>query len=124
MCASCPTCQKPKPAIITKAPLHPLPVQKELFARMAMDVFGPLSPTKAGNKYIPVVMGHTKWPEAFALRNVTSERVVNCLIEMTARTGIPEELLIDNGSNFISKTMQKYCEITGIKQIRTSPYHP
>ena len=42
---------------------------------------------------------------------------------MTARTGIPEELLTDNGSNFISKTMQKYCEITGIKQIRTSPYH-
>ena len=91
---------------------------------MAMDVFGPLSPTKAGNKYIPVVMDYTKWPEAFALRNVTSETVVNCLIEMTARTGIPEELLTDNGSNFISKTIQKYCEVTGVKQIRTSPYHP
>ena len=67
---------------------------------------------------------HTKWLETFALRNVTSKTVVNCLIEMTTRMGIPEELLIDNGLNFISKTMQKYCEITGIKQIRTSPYHP
>ena len=64
---------------------------------MAMDVFGLLSSTKAGNKYIPVVMDHSKWPEAFALRNVTSETVVNCLIEMTTRTGIPEELLTDNG---------------------------
>ena len=67
---------------------------------------------------------HTKWPEAFALSNVTSETVVNCHIEMTTRTGIQEELLTDNGLNFISKTKQKYCEITGIKQIRTSPYHP
>ena len=65
--ASCPTCQKAKPAIITKAPLDPLPIQKEPFARMAMDVFGPLPPTKAGKKYILVVMDyHTKWPEAFA----------------------------------------------------------
>ena len=56
LCASCPTCQKTKPAIITKAPLHPLPIQKEPFSRMAMDVFGPLPPTKAGNKYILVVM--------------------------------------------------------------------
>ena len=110
---------------------NPLPIQKEPFARMAMDVFDPFPPppppppTKTGNKYILVVIDyHTKWPEAFAMRKVTSETVVNCLIEMTARIGIPEELLTDNGSIFISKTMQKYCEITGIKQIRTSPYHP
>ena len=123
--ASCPTCQKPKPAITTKAPFHTLPIQKEPFARMAMDVFGPLPPTKAGNKYILVVMDyHTKWPEAFALRNVTSETVENCLIEITARTRIPEELLTDNVSNFISKAMQRYWEITGIKQIRTSTYYP
>ena len=124
-CASCPTCQKAKPAIITKAPLFPLPIQKEPFSRMALFVFGPVSPTKAANKYILVVLDyHTKWLETFALRKVTSETVVNCLIEMTTRMGIPEELLIDNGLNFISKTKQKYCEITGIKQIRTSSYHP
>ena len=38
------------------------------------------------------------WPEAFALRNVTTETVVHCLVEMTARIGVPEELLSDNGS--------------------------
>ena len=90
-----------------------------------MDVFGPLSRTKTGNKYILVLMVYsTKWPEAFALRNVTTETVVNCLVEVTARIGIPEELLSDNGSNFISKVTQQYCKVTGIKQIRTSPYHP
>ena len=33
-------------------------------------------------------------------------------------------MLTDNGSNFMSKVMEKYCSMTGIKQIRTSPSHP
>ena len=66
----------------------------------------------------------TWWPEALALRNVTAKTIVNCVIEVTARIGIPQELLTDNGSNFISKVMKKYCSMTGNKQIRTSPYHP
>ena len=92
LCASCPICQKAGPAIIAKAPLNPLPVIKEPFTRIAMDVFGPLNRTKAGNKYILVLMDYaTKWPEAFVLRNVTAEIIVNCLIEVTARIGGPQE---------------------------------
>ena len=125
LCASCPICQKAGPAIIVKASLNPPPIIKEVFTRIAMDVFGPLNRTKAGNKYILFLMDYaTKWPEAFALRNVTAETIVNCLIEVTARIGVPQELLTGNGSNFMSKVMKKCCSMTGIKQIRTSPYHP
>ena len=68
-----------------------------------MDVVGPLPCTKSGNKFLLVIIDYaTKWPEVFALRNVTTETVVHCLIEMTARIGVPKELLSDNGSNFIS----------------------
>ena len=89
-----------------------------------MDVFDPLPRTKVGNKYVLVLMDYTsKWPEAYALRNVTTETVVKCLIDMTARVGIPEEVLTDNGSNFVSKTMSEYCTTMGIEQIKTSPYH-
>ena len=49
---------------------------------------------------------------------------VKCLIDMTARVGIPEEVLTDNGSNFVSKTMREYCTTMEIEQIKTSPYHP
>ena len=63
----------------------------------------------------------TKWPEAFALRNVTAETIVNCLIEATARIGVPQELLTDNGSNFMSKVMKKYCSMTGLS--RSEPPH-
>ena len=90
-----------------------------------MDVVGPLPHTKSGNKFLLVVMDYsTKWPEAFAFRNITTETVVHCLVKMTARKGVTEELLSDNGSNFMSKLMKQYCETTGIKQRKRSPYHP
>ena len=91
LCASCPTCQKAGPAIVAKGPLNPLPVIKESFNRISMDVFGPLNRTKTNNKYIFVLMDYaTKWPEAFALRNVTAETIVNCLTEVTVRIGVPQ----------------------------------
>lgn len=46
---------------------------------------------------------HTKWPEAYPIRNSTTETVVECLIDLTARMGVPSEILTDNGANFVSK---------------------
>ena len=106
-------------------PLHTLPILKTPFQRVAMDIFGPLKRTPSGNKYILVVMDYsTKWPEAFALKNTTAETVVDCLIVLTARVGVPNELLTDNGTNFMSKVVKQFCQTTGIRQIKTSTYHP
>ena len=125
LCKSCPICQKAKPAVVAKAPLHPLPILKNPFQHIAMDIFGPLRKTKSGNKYILVAMDYTtKWPEAFVLRNSTAETVVNCLIDLTSRGGVPQDILTDNGTNFVSKVVKQFCQTTGVHQIRTSPYHP
>ena len=107
------------------APLHSLPVMSVPFQRVAMDIFRALKRTKSGNKYVLVVMDYaTKWPEAFPLKNTSTEMLLDCLVEMTAKLGIHEEVLSDNGSNFVSKTMHQFCQLTGIHQIKTSPYHP
>ena len=112
VCMSCPICQWAKPMTTQRAPLHSLPVMSFPFQRVAMDIFGPLKRTKSGNKYVLVVMDYaTKWPEAFPLKNTSTETLLDCLVEMTTRLGIPEEVLSDNGSN-------------GIHQVKTSPYHP
>ena len=63
-------------------------------------------------------------PEAFPLRNILTETVVERLIEVTARLGVPNELLTDNGTNFISKVMQQFCTMMGVKQIKTSHTTP
>ena len=53
-----------------------------------------------------------------------TETMVEYLVEVTARLGVPHELLSDNGSNFIFKVIQQLCTLTGMKQIKISPYHP
>lgn len=65
----------------------------------------------------------TRWPEAVALRHVDSESIASSLMELFARTGIPQEILTDQGSNFTSKLMQDFYRLTGVKHIRTSAYH-
>ena len=68
---SCPVHQKARPAIVTRAPLHSLPILKNLFLRLAMDIFGPLKNMRTWKKYILIAMDYTtKWPEAFALKQV------------------------------------------------------
>ena len=125
VCRSRPVCQKMAPAVVMWAPLHPLSIIKTPFSRIAMDIFGPLQRTSSGSKYDLVIVDYeSKWPEAYPLRNMTSETVVNCLVDYTARFGVPEEVLTDNGANFVSKVMKKFCEALGIRQIRTYPYHP
>ena len=54
---------------------------------------------------------------------MTSETVVNCLVNYTARFGIPEEVLTDNGVNFVFKVTKMFYETLGIHQICTFPYH-
>ena len=119
---SCPVCQKARQAIVTRAPLHSLPILKNPFQHLAVDIFGPLKKTRTGKKYILVAMDYTtKWLETFALKNATAETIVDCLVELTVRVGIPEEILTDNGTNFIPKVMKQFCQTTGVHQIRT-PY--
>ena len=45
----------------------------------------------------------TKWLKAYALKKCTADTVVNCLIDLCARVGIPQEFLKNNGTNFILK---------------------
>ena len=88
-----------------------------------MDIFGPLNRTEKGNHYILVVIDYTtKWPEAYAIPN--TETVISCLLDLTTHLGTPSEILSDNWTNFVTKTMKQYCAMTSTRQIHTSPYHP
>lgn len=73
-----------------------------------MDMIGPLPETADGHKYILTVVDYgTRYPEAFPLRTTTSSDVVEALVELFSRLGIPEEILTDRGSNFVSELI---CE--------------
>ena len=125
-CRTCAVCQKTvKKGKVFKAPLISIPPVDEPFARIAMAIVGPLVRSEKGNRFILVVCDYgTKYPEAIPLKTIDAETVANALIDIFSRTGIPREILSDQGSNFMSATIKHLCSLLHIKKLKTSPYHP
>ena len=124
-CRQCADCQMVAPRPQVRAPLIPLPIISTPFSRIAMDLVGPLPKSSSGFQYILVVLDYaTRYPEAIPLRTMASKGIAKELVLMFTRIGIPEEILTDQGTPFMSKIMQDMCKLLRIKQLRTSVYHP
>lgn len=90
-----------------------------------MDIVGPLEKSRAGHQYILVISDYaTRYPEAFPLHSITTPKIINTLIQLFSRVGIPDEILTDQGTNFTSQLMKMLHKQLGIKAIKTTPYHP
>ena len=56
---------------------------------------------------------------------VTSSQTAKCTAQnLFVHYGLPEKILMDQGSNFESDLLKELCEIAQVKKIRTSGYHP
>ena len=66
----------------------------------------------------------TRYPEAVPLRNISAKSVAQALFQMISCVGIPKEILTDQGTSFMSRTLQELYELLGIQSIKTGMYHP
>ena len=125
-CATCPQCQLVARNLKSyRAPLKPTEIISEPFKKIAIDIVGELPKSSSGHKYILTIVDYaTRYPEAIPLRTTNSKVIADALIQFFSRVGIPEELVSDQGSNFISKLMMQLYESLGIRKIKTSIYHP
>ncbi|XP_023814763.2 uncharacterized protein LOC111947970 [Oryzias latipes] len=124
-CQSCPQCQKTSLKCTTKAPLQPLPIIGTPFERLGMDVVGPVEKSKAGNRYMLVITDYaTKYPEVFPLKCVKAKAVAFSLVQFFSRVGFPREILTDRGTNFMSNLLKQVYQLLGVRNLRTTPYHP
>ena len=124
---SCHICQmvgKPnqKPPV---APLKPIPVLGEPFSHVIIDCVGPLPKCKSGNQYILTIMCvATRYPEAIPLRSIRTPQIVKALIKFFTLVGLPQSVQSDQGSNFMSGIFQEVMFQLGIKQVKSTAYHP
>ena len=63
-----------------------------------------------------IVDASSGWIEAFPIRNRTSKTVKAYLSQIFARFGITKTLVSDNGPEFVSCDLKKWCESLGIKK--------
>ena len=124
-CESCKECQKCQKRKAGKAPLMPRPVLSEPFEALAFDLVGPMEPGEGGCRFIlTAICMASRWPEAIPLRTVTAEDVAEGMFQVFARTGLPLQLLSDQGPQFLSALVKSMCSKLKIDKIRTTPYHP
>ena len=125
LCRKCDKCQRTNRVLQKpRAELHPIPVTK-VWHKVGIDLVGPLSETKQGNKYIITLSDYfSKWPEAQAIPSKHAVCVAQFLLDVFCRHGWPKSVLSDQGREFVNSINQCLFEMTSIKHCVSSAYHP
>ena len=123
---TCLDCQQAKrPTHPGKTPICSLPAVAPL-TRWHLDFHGPMVESNNKRYVLVLIDSSSMWVELIATEDCTAETVVRALFDnVISRFGLPRgiSLLTDNGSGFIARLATKFCQVFGIKQFFTTPYH-
>ncbi|KAJ8357039.1 hypothetical protein SKAU_G00198330 [Synaphobranchus kaupii] len=84
------------------------------------DFAGPFE----GHMFLVVVDAHSKWPEVKLMGSTTTSKTIQALRGLFSRHGLPEVLVSDNGPQFISSEFATFLQESGVKHLRSAPFHP
>ena len=118
-CATWPQCQSVARKLKSnRAPLSPRTIT---FQKDCNRHVGELPWSSTGYKYLLTIVDYaTRHPEAIPFRSVSSKTVADALVQYFCWMGIPQELVSDQGSNFVGQLMTQLHEQIGITKIKTS----
>jgi hypothetical protein len=96
------------------------------FAQWGLDQVGPLPKSSRGSHtYLLVAVGKfSKWIEAIPITNQEVTMAVKFFESIVYRYGVPNIIITDNGSNFISGKFQEFTKDLGIKIKYALVAHP
>ena len=100
---SCDTCALHRNNL-PNVPLHPWEFPDNPWQQLHHDFVGPFK----NFTWLIVLDAHSKWPEVFKFQVGTTgmNQVISSLSQLFARFGIPKQLVIDNGPQFVAKEFQ------------------
>ena len=119
MVKACTACQEVKNSP-TVAPLHPWIWPDTPWARIHVDFAGPYR----GKTYLIIVDAHSKWPEVIEMKSTTTASLIVELRRVFSVFGLPQQVVSDNGPQFISAEFERFMKENGVKHVRSAPYHP
>lgn len=121
----CEKCQKMKYGRNTIQPMVVTTTATSAFEKIFLDIVGPLDKDLEGNSYIlSIQCDLSKFVEVYPLPNKESKTVARALVNnFILRFGIPNTILTDRGTEFMSSTMTEVCKLLGIEKLNSTSYH-
>lgn len=123
----CAVCEQAKITKHTKNPMVITDTATEPFQKIYMDVVGPINPVSVnGNVYIfTCSCSLTKFAIGVPMQDTTALSTARALVHhVLLKYGISEEIVSDNGTNFISETLKEVNKLFKIKRTFSTPYRP
>ena len=117
--SSCDTCQLQQNAP-PSAPIQPWHWPSRPWSRLHIDYAGPF----LNKMFLIVIDSYSKWIDAFPVSAATSFVTIDKLRTCFATHGIPQVVVSDNASQFVSAEFQEFLKHNHIKHIRAPAYHP
>lgn len=122
----CSSCQLNKSRANKKMPMKITTTSSRPFEKIFLDIVGPLPSSYANNKFILTFQDDlTKFSEAIPLQNAEANTIAENFTKfIICKHGLPESILTDQGSNFLSSVFSEVCKLLKIHKLQTTPYHP
>lgn len=109
---SCEACRSVKTCPGT-APLHPWLWPARPWQRVHIDFAGPFM----NRTFLIVIDAHSKWPEVIEMKSTTAQRTIGELRKLFAAYGLPEQVVSDNGPQFVSDDFTTFMKMNGTHQV-------
>ena len=124
---TCGKCQKNKMTQChTRMPLVLTDTPSTVFQKCSVDIVGPFNLSGTGYRYILTVQDDlSKFLIAVPLEDQTAEQVARAFVDHVILIyGIPQIILSDCGSQFLSDTFKSVCKLLGIKRTHSTSFRP
>jgi transposase InsO family protein len=105
--------------------LKPLPVPDQPWRDISLDFITDLPESKGCSTLLVITDRLTRGVILEPMSSTTAEDLAYMLIHSLIRHhGIPRSMVSDRGSQFISQTWSRICQLLKIKQLLSTAYHP
>ena len=74
--------------------------------------------------FLKAIDAFSKWLEVVEMTSTTAAQTIKVLRSIFLNHGLPEEIVSDNGPQFVSSDFAEFSKSNAIKHLQVAPYHP
>ena len=119
-CKECTEAGKSLKPLCAKGDIGKVYEPKEPTECLQLDFWGPIKYLNESSKYFLVSVDRVlRWPSAMICGNNKSDKVLKFMKQYISQHGVPRKNFMDQGSSFMSKTVNLFCNSEGIEIVYT-----